>query len=318
MAATRLSDAQKQEIVGRYRQGETSAALANAYGCSANTVSRVLKAALDPEDYERLKQQRGRSGRSAAGVSASADGSAGHSASDAAAAVEAEPALASAAEDDIKSDGTASDAGASDTETGNDERSVGNDRQRRRKRSAGPALAAEADPSGDEASVDDATAVDDEADDDDDSPGVLAIDDADDFGDDDEGDDAVDDDGSAEDDAAEAEAAGAAERELVQCQALIEAELPGSAYLLVDKTVELQPTPLRDCADLGPLPEEEADRQALQVYLNPRHAKRHCGRSQRVIKLPDLSVLQRTAPYLLAQGISRVVIEGSLYSLPGS
>ena len=54
------------------------------------------------------------------------------------------------------------------------------------------------------------------------------------------------------------------------------------------------------------------------MYLNPRHAKRHCGRSQRVIKLPDLSVLQRTAPYLLAQGISRVVIEGSLYSLPGS
>jgi hypothetical protein len=37
-----------------------------------------------------------------------------------------------------------------------------------------------------------------------------------------------------------------------------------------------------------------------------------------VIKLPDLTLLERTSSYLLAQGISRVVIEGALYSLPGS
>jgi hypothetical protein len=34
--------------------------------------------------------------------------------------------------------------------------------------------------------------------------------------------------------------------------------------------------------------------------------------------VPDTGVFERTAPYLIAQGISRVVIEGSLYSLPGS
>jgi hypothetical protein len=107
-------------------------------------------------------------------------------------------------------------------------------------------------------------------------------------------------------------------QEPVQCRCLSEAQLPATAYLLVDKTVELQPVALSECADLGPLSEEEAERQALQVYVNPRHAKRQCGRSQRVIPLPDLSLLQRTAPFLLAQGISRVVIEGSLYSLPGS
>jgi hypothetical protein len=54
------------------------------------------------------------------------------------------------------------------------------------------------------------------------------------------------------------------------------------------------------------------------VFVNPRQAKRLCGRSQRVIKIPDTRVLERTAPYLLAQGISRVVIEGSLYALPGA
>jgi len=37
-----------------------------------------------------------------------------------------------------------------------------------------------------------------------------------------------------------------------------------------------------------------------------------------VIQLPDVTLLRRTVPYLLAKGISRVVIDGSLYSLPGS
>ena len=57
---------------------------------------------------------------------------------------------------------------------------------------------------------------------------------------------------------------------------------------------------------------------ALMVFVNPRQAKRLCGRSQRVIKIPDTTVLSRTAPYLLAQGISRLVVEGALFALPGS
>ena len=101
-------------------------------------------------------------------------------------------------------------------------------------------------------------------------------------------------------------------------QPLAEARLPESAYLLVDKTVELQARPLSDFPELGLLDPDELERQALVVYLNPRHAKRQCGRSQRVIKIPDLAVLERTSRFLLSQGISRLVIEGSLYSLSGS
>ena len=58
MAATRLTDSQKIEIVARYRAGDVSAELAEAYGCSTNTVSRVVKAGLEPAEYEQLKQQR--------------------------------------------------------------------------------------------------------------------------------------------------------------------------------------------------------------------------------------------------------------------
>jgi hypothetical protein len=169
-----------------------------------------------------------------------------------------------------------------------------------------------------------AAAVEAEAD----SPGVLAIDDADDFagdfGDDDEAD---------SDDADEDDLGFSAEEEIdtalvpaladdsrleIQVLPLVGADLPASAYMLVDKTVELQARPLSEFPELGRLPQEEQERQALAVYANPRQAKRQCGRTQRVIKLPDPSLLERTAPYLLAQGISRVVIEGALYALPGS
>lgn len=60
MAVTRLSDSQKQELVARFREGEATQALAEAYGCSPNTVSRVVKAALDPATYAEIKLQRSR------------------------------------------------------------------------------------------------------------------------------------------------------------------------------------------------------------------------------------------------------------------
>ena len=237
MAATRLTDSQKIEIVARYRTGEGSAELAEAYGCSTNTVSRVVKAGLEPAEYEQLKQQRNRP-------------------------LKISPELVS------------------------------------------PELVAPEpelpEPAGD-----------------DDDPAVLAIDDADDFGDD------ANDLDFADDDLADQFVAVPLllvdhVGEPALCQPLADAPLPASVYMLVDKTVELQAKPLKDFPELGQLPAGEEERQALMVFANPRQAKRHCGRTQRVIKVPDTRILDRTAPYLIAQGISRVVMEGSLYSLPGS
>jgi hypothetical protein len=160
----------------------------------------------------------------------------------------------------------------------------------------------------------------------DDDAGVLAIDDADEFGDDDDdfADDGLDD--GLDDDEAdlEAELADPApafslpQGERPQTKPLQPGLLPTSVYMLVDKTVELQAKPLREFPELGALPEEELELQALMLFTNPRQAKRQCGRSQRVIKVPDSEVLQRRSSYLVAQGITRLVIEGgALYSLPG-
>ncbi|MCP9771654.1 helix-turn-helix domain-containing protein [Synechococcus sp. Tobar12-5m-g] len=282
MAAIRLGNDQKADLVERYRRGEATQDLAAAFGCSPNTVIRLVKGALGEDLYGQLKRQRGSRGTLSTRVVA-APGTT--TPEPAALAAGGDAAFVPADEDNI----------------------------------------ADLDADGD----DDAT------------PGVLAIDDADDFGAEDS-DEGVDD-GELEDSDEEPDAGGVRaewggldrdreanifvtvpvgvaleDRPPATCRPLEAAPLPDSLYMLVDKTVELQTHPLSDFPELGPLPDGEQRRQALVVFANPRQAKRHCGRTQRVIKLPDSQVIHRTAPYLLGQGITRLVLEGAVYSLPGS
>ena len=247
MPAPRLNDSQKEELVVRYRQGETAQALAVAFGCSPNTVSRVLKAALDPGEMEAIKRQsRGKPAVPAAAVAEAV--SSAEATFDPPEVVPVQPPFAS----------------------------------------------------------------------DDEDPSALAIDDADDFSEDglEDGDADADD----ESDDTEATAPLAVDPGvLLEAQPLLPGALPASVYMLVDKTVELQPRPLAEFTELGSLPQEEQVRQALMLYTNPRQAKRQCGRTQRVIKVPDAGVLERRSSYLVAQGITRLVVEGgSLFALANS
>jgi hypothetical protein len=283
MAATRLSDSQKTELVARFRAGEGSQALAGAYGCSSATVIRVVRAALDPEEYERLKQQGGRRSAPTQPLAPPAD--------------PAPQGAASPLDEEVAP--------------------------------AGPEAVAPAPVDPEPLPPQDADAEDADADEVGAPLGVLAIDDADDFSADDDPEDDADDDLLLDDDDDEEDdddaigvtaslGLGGPAASAVEVRPLADATLPASAYMLVDKTVELQARPLSDFPELGALAPEELQLQALVVYLNPRQAKRQCGRSQRVIKIPDPQVFQRTSRFLVAQGISRVLIEGALYSLPGS
>jgi len=302
MAATRLSDSQKQELVARFRDGEASGSLAEAFGCSANTVSRVVRTALDPEEYEALKQQRG---RSAVQVAAPAE------------AAKAEPSTIPGA----------LTSGSSEPGMPEEPPQFG-DWVRHQVDGVGQASAPVSEAPGPGADAQDLP-------DGDQGHAALAIDDADDFADD-AGDDSDEEGDGAEDgdsvlgsygDPREGDGQtfvvlplGQAieDRPSLTVQPLEPADLPASVYMLVDKTVELDIKPLKELPELGALPDGEGERQALVVYANPRQAKRYCGRNQRVIKVPDSGVLARTAPYLLSQGVTRLVVEGALYSLPGS
>jgi len=390
MAATRLSDSQKQELVARFCGGASLQQLATLFGCSPTTVSRTAKAAIDLADYElllkQLKAQRGGSSRGDGGLLAelpleiatdeedeprpeaipASEGpvgcgeandiveptdigeaidvgeatDVGEAVGAAAALTPSEPGEPPELATTVSSYGLEEPAEAVPEPVVVTEVSRPILGRRRRSGAATPStpatplpdaelaatnlsgqvglqqvgLQAELDPAADPAP---AAA----------GPGELAIDDADDFGADDaeDGEDDLSDDPGEEICFAQGETFVAipvgpiiddlAIHEAVPFSAAV---LPSSAFLLVDKTVELQARPLRELPELGRLAADELDRQALVVFVNPRQAKRQCGRTQRVIPLPDPSLLERTAPYLMAQGITRLVIEGALYALPGA
>ena len=240
MAASRLGNSQKLELLELYRLGETTSVLAARFGCSPNTVTRTVRSLLLPEEYTALKSQRGRT----------------------------------AIAPKLEQVQVLYDQG---------ERSLDHTE--------------------------------------------LALDDADDFssGDEDEGSDpesneTVNPDEETVNPDEDEEATYKfvplplgntdTEQDVVVAQPYRGDLLPVSVYLLVDRSVELDPRTLNTLPGLGLLSDSELERQALVLYSNPRAAKRQCSRNQRVIKVPDSSVFQRTIPFLLARGITRLVIEG--------
>ena len=275
MAPRRLSDSEKQDLVGRYKAGESTAALAQSFGCSPNTVSRTVKAMLPPEAHAALKASRQKGAASAPTPDAAEI-----------------PAESNAV--DAASTSSAVDSSLAESETETET----------------------------ELAVRDAALSDEPVGDEDDESATLALDDADDFGDD------PDEDESEEDEALAAETftelvplqgvGDLSGRSTIEARPLAAGLLPESVYMLVDKLVELDARPLRDFPELGPLDDTEMERHGLCLYGSPRAAKRQCGRSQRVIKVPDTGVFERTSHYLLARGITRLVMDGSLIALDAS
>ncbi|MFB2839656.1 transposase [Floridanema evergladense] len=105
---------------------------------------------------------------------------------------------------------------------------------------------------------------------------------------------------------------------LIQVLPLSEASFPRPCYLVVDRSAELITRPLRDFGDLGQIPKDEIQQRTLPVFDNHRIARRFSNRNQRVIKVPDGRMLQKTSPYLKAKGITRLLIDGQVYSLSPS
>lgn len=102
---------------------------------------------------------------------------------------------------------------------------------------------------------------------------------------------------------------------LIQVLPLSEASLPRICYLVVDRAAELITRPLKAFGELGQIPAAEIREKTLAVFDNHRVARRFATRNQRVFKIPDSSMLQKAAPYLRAKGITRLLIDGQVYSL---
>jgi transposase-like protein len=101
----------------------------------------------------------------------------------------------------------------------------------------------------------------------------------------------------------------------VQVLPLSEASLPKTCYLVIDRASELITRPLRDFGDLGQIPTNETQQRTLPVFDNHRVARRFSTKRDKVIKIPDSRLLQKTRSHLQAKGITRLLVDGQVYSL---
>jgi transposase-like protein len=104
--------------------------------------------------------------------------------------------------------------------------------------------------------------------------------------------------------------------EKLEIAPLAEASLPRLCYVVVERSSsELVALPLRTFGHLGEIPETEGESRTLPIFDNHRVARRFSRRNQRVVKLPDGGLLQTTSPYLMAKGITRLLIDGQVFAL---
>ncbi|WP_066383711.1 transposase [Anabaena sp. CA = ATCC 33047] len=101
----------------------------------------------------------------------------------------------------------------------------------------------------------------------------------------------------------------------VQVLPLSAAALPRTCYLVIDRSAELITRPLKDFGDLGQIPSIETQQKTLPVFDNHRVAKRFSTKRDRVIKVPDSKMLHKARTHLQAKGITRLLIDGQVYSL---
>lgn len=96
---------------------------------------------------------------------------------------------------------------------------------------------------------------------------------------------------------------------------LASASLPRTCYLVIDRSSELIVKPLQEFSSLGSIPDGEMQRKTLPVFDNHRIAKKFSHRREKVIKVPDGKMLQKTSMYLYNKGITRLLIKGKLYGI---
>ncbi|WP_293158263.1 MULTISPECIES: hypothetical protein [unclassified Microcoleus] len=320
MTPTKLSDSDKRELLRLYRQSdENTITLAKRYGVSSSTVRRILQGALSELEYAFLVQQKQKrsSDRSNSSVSQLTE---------------------TAAESPAKSSIAPGDTPLSESVPV--AQSAPNLRPRIRNRSVSdtqPVAEIEIPgtlqsdfevsdlpdaPAGNLAEPSHRAVVTGEL------QAMLGGEDFSDFDEDEDEDeedldDDFDEDLEDEDSLFEGSLLGAMSGESSELRAigpirvlpLSEASVPKICYLVVDRAAELITRPLKAFGELGQIPAAEIREKTLPVFDNHRVARRFSTRNQRVFKIPDGRLLQKAAPYLLAKGITRLLIEGQVYSI---
>ncbi|NDJ18319.1 transposase [Myxacorys almedinensis] len=308
MSSRRLTDSDKQDIVELYRQpGHTTLTLAEQYGVSNTTISRILKTSLSSDEYERLIQQK-RTARFSSEVTVQGnllepEPVAAEPLAEVKPIVEPEPRKVTAPvlrrsstmpqsgarQRSLEAEDDASEPLVDSEEVGEVEKSAPTV-----KKVIGADLLLQ---------TSDGLDDEDDEDDEDDLDSALSG----------EFDDEDEEDG---DDVSVLPSIHLSATEFIHVLPIAEAAIPRTCYLVVDRSAELVARPLSEFVELGQIPSDEIQERTLPVFDNHRVARRFSNiRTQRVIKVPDSRVLQKAAPHLQAKGITRLLIDGQVYAL---
>ena len=332
MAPSKLSAEDKQDIIELYRQpGETTSTIAERYGVSGSTISRVLKSTLPDEEYGALIQQKRLTVDKPQPKVDSPQPKVERPQT-------AETSLQTYDQVQTPDEAIEADDAPSEKPALPLPKIRGISR-RKRSRSTGtsnlegtstqlPLLDISSSTSEEKAPPDDSTeysltSADFSVEASDESILGEAIDEVDQIVQDDDYEDDLDedddplDDGDLDDWEEDEEIAPPKLRPKAELQVipLTEANLPNPCYLVVDRLAELITRPLREFGELGQIPETEVQSRTLPVFDNHRVARRFSRRNQRVVKVPDGAVLRKTSAYLQEKGITHLLVDGQIYSL---
>ncbi|WP_019498682.1 hypothetical protein [Pseudanabaena sp. PCC 6802] len=95
---------------------------------------------------------------------------------------------------------------------------------------------------------------------------------------------------------------------------LVEADLPDTCYIVIDKASEIVARPLQDFRDLGKIPPHEQQALTVPVFDNHRIARRFSSHNQRVVKFPS-DLIYSTHNRLAQKGITRMLFDGQVFAL---
>ena len=309
MSPRKLTEEDKQKILELYRNSEaTTSTLATSFGVSSSTISRFLKNSLAKSEYDELIQQK-RLARTAKGDAKSTP--AGKKS-------RAQKIILPPKQLEIATDSDAlSQEKSTPISSQTPLKSKNQEEQREIPISSQntPSLSPKTSPVTKQPIIDE---VVNEEDDDDDGVDVIALSEmlGEDIADIDEDEDEEDlDVWDLETDDLDSYPHTSPGKTSLQIRPLDEASLPRVCYLVIDRAAELIVKPLQDFADLGSIPQEEIEQKTLPVFDNHRVAKRFSHRREKVIKVPDSAMLKKTSHHLYSKGITRLLIEGQIYSI---
>ncbi len=295
MSPKKLTDDDKQEILNLYRQTpETTSTLADRYGVSSSTISRFLKNTLSDVEYEDLIQQKrlARTTKTQATVEEDSTPK------------QAKPIL-KVSEDAPRQEPPSVSGATTDqpTESESTPETPSPEPSSKPKpvvKKEAPVLVSQEEDE-DTEDLEDVNVV---------AVGEMLGEDLEDS-DDDWDDEDDEDEGDEEEEYEES----LSTTEDIQVLPLSAATFPKTCYLVIDRSAELIAKPLKEFAHLGQIPMDEVQQKTLPIFDNHRVARRFSNRSQRVIKVPDGRLLYKTCDYLQAKGITRILMDGQIYSL---